>query len=37
MIDAAEPRVGRDEFVRELGDGFHKNHLPQRREGKKPF
>ncbi len=23
MIDAAVPRIGRDQFVREFGDGFH--------------
>jgi hypothetical protein len=28
MIDAAQPRIGRDEIVREFGDGFHKNDLP---------
>jgi hypothetical protein len=28
MVDAAESRIRRDEFVRELGDGFHTSDLP---------
>jgi hypothetical protein len=29
MIDAADARIRRDELVGELGDRFHKSHLPQ--------
>jgi hypothetical protein len=37
MIDAAQPRVGRDQFVREFGDCFHKNYLTTKKPGNKDF
>jgi hypothetical protein len=37
MVDAADPRVGGNQFFRELCDrGFHAGSIPQRRGESKP-
>ena len=35
MIDAAVPRIGRDQFVREFGDGFHSKGFTTKPQGPK--